>query len=476
MKEGVVKKCSRCCIIKPLSEFDNASQRKKSFKPYKVCRDCRQGKEPPYAGRVCSCCRIYKRNECFEKDKKGKYKKRCKICTGFYKNNIKQCCRCGRNFFSEKLTVKYCSNACESHSKLKKFLKNVDTNSHFILKNTNEKYYLKGYSKNKNKNDKDNIWFIFENKNKIQIATKVNNILEENIIVADIGKKMKKISSKGVKESKYFIGQLIGTQLVQKIYAPSRGFEYACRCIRCGFDYKKSYYNQEKMINGRLTPEREMNGKCKFCETGYAIIPDKNSAYAIYDNYLFEVIDNSELERLKTVGIYSSVKVKVICPKCGEKKINSIKDIVKNQSIGCSCGKGTSYPEKIFIEMLKQLRVKFIKEYNSNNFLEGTNRRYDFYIPSKNLIIEAHGEQHYTEVEKWGSLEHTQKNDVYKKEMALDYGIENYIVIDCRKSEVDYIKQNIMISKLSKIFDLTNIDWQLCHEYATGIYKGTREE
>ena len=52
-------------------------------------------------------------------------------------------------------------------------------------------------------------------------------------------------------------------------------------------------------------------------------------------------------------------------------------------------------------------------------------------------------------------------NDKNKKELAIENGIkpENYIVIDCRYSELEFIKNNILHSRLNEIFDLNNIDW-----------------
>lgn len=478
MNEKVVKKCSRCKIIKPLDQFENVSRKKGSFTPSITCRSCKEGKEPCYVGKICTKWNTYKKLECFEKKSDEGYKKRCKICDGYYHRQIKRCEVCGEKYYAKNSKIKHCSSLCAGVSKIRKYSEKTNPNQFFTIGSTGEIYILKDYVCSTHRNDTRAFWFIFENSKKQRIAIPLNKI-DGNVITDKIGSKEEKKGIRGeLIKSKFFKGQLIGSQVVKDIVVTSKTgkFEYATRCIYCGFNYKTIYYFQEKRFEGKLTEERDLNGKCKCCETGKAIVPTKNSLFANQDKFLFSVINKEEIERTKYIGVKTNVKLGVICPCCGEEKRVCAKDVIKNQSIGCNCGRGTSYPEKIFIEMLKQLRVKFIKEYNSNNFLEGTNRRYDFYIPSKNLIIEAHGEQHYTEVEKWGSLEHTQKNDVYKKEMALDYGIENYIVIDCRKSEVDYIKQNIMISKLSKIFDLTNIDWQLCHEYATGIYKGTREE
>jgi transposase len=69
------------------------------------------------------------------------------------------------------------------------------------------------------------------------------------------------------------------------------------------------------------------------------------------------------------------------------------------------------------------------------------------------------GYRHYAE---------EQENDKLKKELALNNGIkeENYIVIDCRKSELGWIKDNILNSELNNVFDLSNIDWLKCEEFA----------
>ena len=59
------------------------------------------------------------------------------------------------------------------------------------------------------------------------------------------------------------------------------------------------------------------------------------------------------------------------------------------------------------------------------------------------------------------SLQEVQKNDKNKKELAIKNGIkpDNYIVLDCRYSEFEFIKNNIINSRLNEIFDLNNIEW-----------------
>lgn len=48
-------------------------------------------------------------------------------------------------------------------------------------------------------------------------------------------------------------------------------------------------------------------------------------------------------------------------------------------------------------------------------------------------------------------------------------GIEeqNYIILDCRESNLDFIKQSITKSRLSEIFDISSIDFVKCSKFAS---------
>jgi hypothetical protein len=50
------------------------------------------------------------------------------------------------------------------------------------------------------------------------------------------------------------------------------------------------------------------------------------------------------------------------------------------------------------------------------------------------------------------------KRDKIKDDLASKHNLD-VIRIDCKKSEMDYIKRNIITSKLSEIFDLSQINW-----------------
>lgn len=160
-------------------------------------------------------------------------------------------------------------------------------------------------------------------------------------------------------------------------------------------------------------------------------------------------------------------KVDWICPRCGSIIKNKIIKNVKTQGLSCpNCSDRLSYGEKFVYSLLEQLHINFIFD-RTTSWSE--NKRYDFYIPDYSLIIEIHGIQHYERGFMFKNskyvlrcVEDEKNNDIYKRNMALNNGIKNYIELDCRKSEFNYIKKSILESGLSKIFDLSEIDWDLC--------------
>lgn len=164
--------------------------------------------------------------------------------------------------------------------------------------------------------------------------------------------------------------------------------------------------------------------------------------------------------------VYTRKKAKFICPVCGAIHEKIVAD-VSRYGISC-CSDNLSYPNKFMTGLLNQLNIEFITE---KTFNWSDRKRYDHYIPSLNLIIENHGEQHYhkafdTLSENTRTLEEEQENDKYKENLAICNGIEHYVVIDARNSDMNYIKKSILNSELSTIFDLSLIDWINCHEYA----------
>jgi hypothetical protein len=164
----------------------------------------------------------------------------------------------------------------------------------------------------------------------------------------------------------------------------------------------------------------------------------------------------------------SQRKEDFLCKRCGHISNKLIKDTVYHGFSCSKCSDGISYPEKFMISFLDQHEIDYERQKIFNGL---ENKKYDFYIPALNCIIETNGGQHYIGgFEKLGgrTLQEEQKNDLLKKEFAEKIGIKNYIVIDCSISKLEYIKEKIVKSNLSIFLETKNIDWKKCHEFAIG--------
>jgi len=261
------------------------------------------------------------------------------------------------------------------------------------------------------------------------------------------------------KEYFYNIGDIVKTNTgeiqiltqIRKIVQNStiRGYKY--KCILDGYEGEISEYD---LKNGH---------GCSGCSNKVVRkgIDDIHTKYPYLLRYFIDVNDAYNYSPC------SDVFLEFKCPDCGYIKKIQIKTFVKFQGFICpKCGDGISYPEKFMFNFLEQLDVIFNTQYNP---IWAFSKKYDFYIPDYNVIIETNGEQHYTN--SFGQIgsktvEETQVNDNTKFDLAMNNNISEYIIIDCRKSNLDWIKNNIINSKLSNLFDLSNIDWNKCHEFA----------
>ena len=161
----------------------------------------------------------------------------------------------------------------------------------------------------------------------------------------------------------------------------------------------------------------------------------------------------------------SNQRIYPICPYCKRQSTKSVKigNLFQMKSFQCVCNDNISYGEKFFISFLEQQGIDYVHQYRFKEF----NKFYDFYIPSLNVIVEIHGEQHY--IDSIGftgkTLEEEQENDRLKRQYALSYGISKYIVIDARKGNQDWLKDHIEKSELHKLFDCTKVDWDICNQF-----------
>lgn len=150
------------------------------------------------------------------------------------------------------------------------------------------------------------------------------------------------------------------------------------------------------------------------------------------------------------------------CPYCGVKAPSTPK-LLHHNGMSCFCKKGISYPNRFMYSLLSYYNIEFQREYHPK---WSGNKFYDFYIPSKRIIIEMHGKQHYSN--EFGrisgsarTLTDEQNNDKYKKEIAKKNGIYKYFIINSSISNFDYIKDNVIQSRLLDLLDIniTQVDW-----------------
>ena len=163
----------------------------------------------------------------------------------------------------------------------------------------------------------------------------------------------------------------------------------------------------------------------------------------------------------------SNKKVNWKCRTCNEIVLNKTISEVSMKGLSCSsCSDGVSYPEKFLYNTLKQLGITPKPQMM---FSWSKNKRYDFYIPQHNMIIEVHGEQHYEDrvADFFGgrSLEDEKVNDDLKQKLANENDIlNNYIVINASTSTKEYMKKSLSNSKLVDFFSFEGIDWDVVHK------------
>lgn len=209
--------------------------------------------------------------------------------------------------------------------------------------------------------------------------------------------------------------------------------------------------------------------RCKFCNNYGNIIKVSVGENDIATTHPHLVKYFYKKEDSQKYSFGSDKTVDFICPDCKTKQPKKVSSII-NLGLNCKrCGDSISFPQKIMNNVLFQLvenniLSSFETEYNP----EWACGPYDnkFEIDGEIYIIENHGKQHYEESTRGRSLREEQQNDDNKYNIAVKNGVlhENYIIVDARNSELEYIKRSIINSRLSEIFDLNIIDWDDCFE------------
>jgi hypothetical protein len=229
----------------------------------------------------------------------------------------------------------------------------------------------------------------------------------------------------------------------------SHGYNDKGYWFKCSID--ESHESELKSID-RFVSGQKGSIECNQCKMIFFTHP-----------YLIKYFKNEEDS--KKYSICSNKKALLKCPDCGYEKLKTINDFGKD-GFGCpKCSDGVPYSEKFICNLLEQHNINF----QCQKIFDWSNKRYDFYVPDYNILIETHGIQHYEQSPQFGfkTLRNEQENDSIKLDLALKNGIKYYISLDCRESSLDWIKNSVIKSDFFTLLNIVdNTNWLKCHEYA----------
>ena len=200
--------------------------------------------------------------------------------------------------------------------------------------------------------------------------------------------------------------------------------------------------------------------KCNPLLPGVSVIPSINDLSVTATEICKFLVDPNDAHRYRK---NSKNKIWFRCPVCGNEHLLTIANVVKSGHVTCPmCNDGFSYPNKFMANILKQLNVEYIAEYQPDWIKPF---RYDFCLPNDNLIIEmdgelGHGHKQMVDYD-------TVKRDNVKDQKAHEHGL-SVIRIDCcyKSNRFEHIKNSILSSALIDVLDLSNIDWNICNKRA----------
>lgn len=227
-----------------------------------------------------------------------------------------------------------------------------------------------------------------------------------------------------------------------------------------------------KCKNGHVwenTPHEILAGYgCPYC-AGNKLIKGFNDMWTTHPDIARMLLNKDDGYKF-SVG--SHKKLDFVCPDCGKiKKISPHQ--IKSYGFSCPiCSDGISYPNKFLRAMLFQLPVAnihyewkpdWVKPYSYDGYFEYNGMKY---------VIEmdgalGHGNNKFRSKEK--DVEGL-KRDVIKDKLANEHDII-VIRVDCAYYDMlkrfEYVKNGVLNSELSKIFDLNLVDFKKCNEHAT---------
>lgn len=208
-----------------------------------------------------------------------------------------------------------------------------------------------------------------------------------------------------------------------------------------------------------MTPNSILNGYgCPYCSGRKVLIGynDLNSTHPHIKRFLLNEGDGAKY----TAG--SRQKIMFRCPDCGKEQLKEIYLVVREGFSCRNCSDHLSYPSRFGRAFFDQLQVEYYDTEWQPDWAKPYYYDLHFEIDMKHFIVEWDGQFHFEKEDKFGiSFADRQERDRIKNELAFANNV-HMIRVNCAESNCDYIKNNIIQSELSNLFDLSNIDWKLC--------------
>lgn len=223
---------------------------------------------------------------------------------------------------------------------------------------------------------------------------------------------------------------------------------------------------EDEIISGGILSNQKINVRCKIC--GYKFVTtlyylqkcnvccvkcnENNRIRKSEERFIKQL--NEKNGHIIMTGVFKSMSdnTDFMCLDCKKSFIRTPHDTLRY--LTCPYCSTNSKMEYLIINILNDNSIEF-DLHKTYPDLRGVNNgllSYDFYIPSKNIFIEAQGEQHEHQIEYFGgeeSFKIQQEHDKRKREYAKEHNIELL--------EIWYYESNDIEKILNKKLNINNI-------------------
>lgn len=153
------------------------------------------------------------------------------------------------------------------------------------------------------------------------------------------------------------------------------------------------------------------------------------------------------LEEDKNLSLGVGKKILCECTECKRKQYKWV-SVLTRDGFNCEkCSLNISYPERFLINYLEVKKITYIHQKNFKSF---PRRRFDFFLPDLNMLLETHGGQHYYPHYGTEHFERTQNSDKEKRIFAEQEGVK-LIELNCSRSSPDWIENELKKTELPAI-------------------------